>query len=88
MSILGPFASANLNEDLELISISDAFVVAYCDKCNYESDPIELTALARSGSYDMRNVEGVLERWGWREEENGSHTCDECIYAEEEGEDN
>jgi len=55
----------------------DPTIRACCDKCQEDSDEMGLTPLARSGSYDERNVPGALRRMGWVIE--GAVTyCPEC----------
>ena len=61
------------------MTISSASVTATCDRCLVGSDPIELTALAQSGSWDERNVKSALKRMGWQLDEDGTVTCDECL---------
>jgi hypothetical protein len=59
--------------------ISDAFVRIECDgKGCRESDEIQLTALARSGSYDDRNVAREIKRMGWHELPDDRHLCESC----------
>ncbi len=67
------------------MSLSDALVHIYCDKCG-EDDEIALTALAQRGSYDMRNVQKSLERMGFVDKGNGRHWCATCV-EEEKGDD-
>ena len=63
--------------------LSDAFIVATCNKCS-ETVEIELTALAKPGAYDMREVESNLEREGWvtvlKVTHSGNeHYCSNCV---------
>lgn len=45
---------------------SDAYVRVTCDKCHDYEEEIHLTALAKPGAYDERNVESDLKREGWK----------------------
>lgn len=47
------------------MGLMDPVIRACCDRCLEDSDEIGLTPLARSGSYDERNVENTLRRMGW-----------------------
>lgn len=62
------------------MSISDAFVRIFCDKCD-DSEEIELTSTAGRGCYDMRNVEKQVERLGFVKVEGDrdrEHLCETC----------
>ena len=65
------------NEQWEVEVIGDATVTAWCDICGTKEE-IQLTALARSGSYDMRNVEADLKGLYWSVD--GDKTiCPDCL---------
>ena len=62
----------------------DAAIRVYCDGECGEAIEINLTALARSGSWDERNVESALKAAGWVEIKTGDMTyCADC--AREDG---
>lgn len=57
--------------------IMDPVIRACCDKCQCDSDEMGLTALARPGNYDERNVVNSLKRQGWTID--GDKTfCEDC----------
>lgn len=55
---------------------SEPTITITCDRCEVEEVTVGLTALARR-SYDERNVDGELKRFGWKVED-GQDICDEC----------
>lgn len=60
------------------MSLSDAYVHVYCDKCN-DSEEIPLTSTAGRGNYDMRNVEKEVARLGFVKKDNEyEHLCESC----------
>lgn len=63
--------------------ISDAYVKLTCDGCEAEEE-ILLTATAKYGSYDSRNVEKAIASLGWKTiSEDDEHRCANCIEDEE-----
>ena len=71
------------------MSRDSATVKVWCDgkECK-ECEEIELTALARYGSWDERNVNRELEDMGWYvDEENDIYYCPDCAdeYSDEIG---
>lgn len=64
---------------------SNAFIVVTCDGCG-EDVEIQLTALARSGSYDERNVSRQLKSMGWTNngDEDYCESCSEERKSEED----
>ena len=62
--------------------IGDALIKAMCDKCDCETDEMNLTPLA-GGGWDARNIRGKLRKIGWSVE--GEVTiCEECVAAMKE----
>lgn len=60
--------------------IGDPVIHVECDKCGEVSDPMNLTALAQSGSWDERNIKPRLKRDGWTIDGNTT-ICPECTPA-------
>jgi hypothetical protein len=60
--------------------ISDAYVIATCDKCMETTQEVQLTSIVGNPpAYDMRNVRGALEARGWVLGEGlDAATCPEC----------
>ena len=62
--------------------INDPTITATCDRCNEETDQMELCSLA-GGGWDDRYIKNKLIRWGWRV--TGTETiCENCVQAEAE----
>lgn len=66
--------------------ISDPIVTVECDRCG-ETEEFHLTPLAKSGSWDDRNVEKTLSRWGWRIDGPDTHICPDCAKEESDRQD-
>ena len=66
------------------MSKGDAYIRVECDTCHDFID-IELTFIA-GREWDERNVDGELERQGWRDEGDNIHTCSMCLEDWDEGE--
>jgi len=61
------------------MSRSDAHIIVTCDKCGLDEE-IKLTALARRGNWDERNVDSELEAMGWLPDDDKNHDiCEECL---------
>jgi len=56
---------------------SNAYITVTCDTCGSEED-VELTPLARSGSWDERGVAGYLKTYGWITDDNLDFCSEEC----------
>lgn len=66
------------------MSVSDAFVRVYCDKCDCETE-ITLTATAGKGCWDERNVDREITSDGWRRNIGGYELlCLDCAGEIEE----
>lgn len=65
--------------------IGEAVIHVECDKCDYVTDPMSLTALA-GGGWDARNIPAKLRQDGWRVEGNNINgavtVCPECVEKE------
>lgn len=62
--------------------IGEGLVHVECDKCDYVSDPMNMTSLA-GGGYDTRDIPRKLESDGWRVD--GKVTiCPDCVEKEAE----
>ena len=55
-------------------------ILACCDRCGCDSEPLGMTATV-GGGWDDRNVEGELKRWGWRIEGDKTY-CPDCREAD------
>lgn len=55
---------------------SDAYITVTCDKCDDETE-IQLAALAHQGSWDERDVDKRLKRYGWKKD-GDQDICRDC----------
>jgi len=62
------------------MALNEPHITAMCDKCNYETDPMEMTALVGNG-WDARYIKKRLEREGWKID-GETWICPECQIEE------
>lgn len=62
------------------MSWGPATIMVSCDKCHVSTETIDLTPCA-GRSWDARNVQSQIERWGWKTTSDGD-ICPDC--ADEE----
>jgi hypothetical protein len=58
------------------MAINEPTITVSCDKCDEETDPMEMCALA-GGGWDDRYIKGKLTKWGWKIDGNTT-ICPEC----------